>query len=70
MSLADDSSGLNVAREVVHLSGSLETMRKSFPVILEQIRPVLAKQGADQKTIDEVMVHFSAFREIRDRNRE
>ena len=60
MSFADDANRLRAAREMVRLSGSVETMRKSFPAILEQIRPVLAKQGANQKTIDELMVRFSA----------
>ena len=59
MAHADDQSRLAAARSVVEVSKATDTMKQMFPTMLAQIRPVLAKQGADQQTIDDLLARFS-----------
>lgn len=57
---ADDASRLALARQVVVDSHATDTMRQVLPALLGQIKPMLARQGADQKTIDDLMGRFQA----------
>ncbi len=56
---ADDQSRMALARDVVKNAQVTENMRQTFPVMLNQIKPILAQQGANQETINDLTARLS-----------
>lgn len=50
---ADEQSRLALAREAVQASHATDTMRRVFPTLLNQMKPLLLKQGGTEKSIDD-----------------
>ncbi|MDQ0471198.1 DUF2059 domain-containing protein [Labrys wisconsinensis] len=50
---ADEQSRLALAREAVQASHATDNMRRVFPTILAQLKPLLLKQGGTEKSIDD-----------------
>jgi uncharacterized protein len=52
---ADDQSRLALARDIVSETHATDNARRLMPTILNQMKPMLAKQGADPKIIDDLL---------------
>lgn len=57
---ADDTSRLAVARQVVQDVHATDTMRQIVPMMLQQLKPMLKGQGADPKTVEDLIGRFQA----------
>lgn len=56
---ADDAGRLAQAKEIIVLAHTTDNMRKLFPTFLSQMKPMLMRQGADEKTAVEFSKRFA-----------
>jgi hypothetical protein len=57
---ADEQSRLVLARQAVEAAHATDNMRRLFPTMLNQMKPLLLKQGGTEKAVDEFYARIFA----------